>query len=206
MSPHASTALPEVAITLNRATRSIPAMPMALNNPPIVVGIKATSRATRLTTAVGCPTNAATGGKVATAIRNTCVSTANNTVKAISLGVLVRSAPSTNAIIRSMNPWPGSAVMRISRLSDNNRVPPVTEEATSEPASFKTGADSPVIADSSTDPTPANTSPSAGINSPAFTRTRSPRRNSAESTKRSVPLASSRQAWVRACVRRKASA
>ena len=49
------------------------------------------------------------------------------------------------------------------------RVPPVTELAISVPGCFKTGADSPVIADSSTAATPAITSPSAGITSPAIT-------------------------------------
>ena len=57
------------------------------------------------------------------------------------------------------------------------RVPPVTELATSDPGSFNTGADSPVIADSSTEATPAITSPSAGMISPAITFTWSPRCN-----------------------------
>ena len=41
-SPAASTARPEVASTLRRIRRSIPAIPMALNSPPIVVGIRQT--------------------------------------------------------------------------------------------------------------------------------------------------------------------
>ena len=45
-------------------------------------------------------------------------------------------------------------------------MPPVTAER-SPPASRITGADSPVIADSSTEPTPSMISPSAGITSPA---------------------------------------
>ena len=90
-------------------------------------------------------------------------------VKAISLGVLRRWAPSTKSIILSMNPLPGSAVMRIINSSEIIRVPPVTELATSEPHSLRTGADSPVIADSSTEATPIITSPSAGIISPADT-------------------------------------
>ncbi len=52
-------------------------------------------------------------------------------------------------------------------------VPPVTEEK-SPPLSFTTGADSPVIADSSTVATPSITSPSFGMTSPARTITRSP--------------------------------
>ena len=49
-------------------------------------------------------------------------------------------------------------------------MPPVTAER-SPPASRITGADSPVIADSSTEPTPSMISPSAGITSPATTTT-----------------------------------
>ncbi len=44
-SPAASTARPEVAITLKRTSRSMPAMPMADNRPPMVVGIRQTSSA-----------------------------------------------------------------------------------------------------------------------------------------------------------------
>ena len=62
-------------------------------------------------------------------------------------------------------------------------MPPVTAER-SPPASRITGADSPVIADSSTEPTPSITSPSAGMISPASTTTTSPRRSSAAGTVR----------------------
>ena len=56
--------------------------------------------------------------------------------------------------------------MRILIWSESTRVPPVTAER-SPPASRMTGADSPVIADSSTEATPSMISPSPGINSPA---------------------------------------
>ena len=49
--------------------------------------------------------------------------------------------------------------------SDRTRVPPVTPER-SPPASRMTGADSPVMADSSTDATPSMISPSPGMTSP----------------------------------------
>ena len=52
-------------------------------------------------------------------------------------------------------------------------MPPVTAER-SPPASRMTGADSPVMADSSTEPAPSITSPSAGIVIPASTITVSP--------------------------------
>src|SRR6185312_10269346 len=42
-SPAVSTALPDLVITLARNARSIPAIPMADNKPPIVVGIKHTN-------------------------------------------------------------------------------------------------------------------------------------------------------------------
>ena len=68
---------------------------------------------------------------------------------AISFGVFWRSAPSTSAIIRSRKLSPGFAVTRTTIWSESTRVPPVTAER-SPPDSRITGADSPVIADSST--------------------------------------------------------
>ena len=65
-------------------------------------------------------------------------------------------------------------------------MPPVTAER-SPPASRITGADSPVIADSSTEPTPSITSPSAGMTSPASTTTTSPRWSSGAGTSSSLP-------------------
>ena len=44
-SPQASTALPDIAMTLKRVTRSIPAIPIAESKPPMVVGIKQTAKA-----------------------------------------------------------------------------------------------------------------------------------------------------------------
>ncbi len=63
--------------------------------------------------------------------------------------------------------WPGSDVTRTLIQSEMTRVPPVTADR-SPPDSRMTGADSPVIADSSTDATPSMISPSAGMNSPAL--------------------------------------
>ena len=48
-SPAASTARPEVATTLKRMSRSMPAMPMAESSPPIVVGMRVTSSAASTT-------------------------------------------------------------------------------------------------------------------------------------------------------------
>ncbi len=65
--------------------------------------------------------------------------------------------------------------------SDSTFVPPVTADR-SPPDSRMTGADSPVMADSSTDATPSMISPSAGMNSPALTITTSPLRRLAAGT------------------------
>ena len=76
-------------------------------------------------------------------------------------GVFCREAPSTSPIMRSRNVSPGLAVIRISSQSEATVVPPVTDER-SPPDSRITGADSPVIADSSTLAMPSTTSPSPG--------------------------------------------
>ena len=86
---------------------------------------------------------------------------------AISLGVFWRLAPSTRAIMRSTNVSPGLEVMRTTMRSESTRVPPVTA-LRSPPDSRTTGADSPVIADSSTVAMPQTMSPSPGISSPAL--------------------------------------
>ena len=91
-------------------------------------------------------------------------------VSAISFGVFCRLAPSTSAIMRSMKVSPGLAVTRMTSQSESTLVPPVTAER-SPPDSRITGADSPVMADSSTEATPSTTSPSAGISRPPCTST-----------------------------------
>ncbi len=54
-SPAASTARPDLAITLLRTSRSMPAMPIAESRPPIVVGISVTRRAMRNTIEIVAP-------------------------------------------------------------------------------------------------------------------------------------------------------
>ncbi len=100
---------------------------------------------------------------------------------AISFGVFWRDAPSTSAIMRSTKVSPGFEVMRTTMRSESTRVPPVTAER-SPPDSRTTGADSPVIADSSTEAMPRMMSPSPGIGSPADTTTMSPSRRSPDET------------------------
>jgi hypothetical protein len=90
------------------------------------------------------------------------VNDASRMFNAISFGVFCRDAPSTSAIIRSMNVSPGLEVIRTTIRSESTFVPPVTADR-SPPDSRMTGADSPVMADSSTLATPSTTSPSPGI-------------------------------------------
>jgi len=54
-SPAASTARPDMASTLKRVTRSMPAIPMAESRPPMVVGIRQTSKAINTTVETGPP-------------------------------------------------------------------------------------------------------------------------------------------------------
>ena len=98
---------------------------------------------------------------------------ASRMLSAISFGVFWRAAPSTSAIMRSRKVEPAAAVMRTRIWSESTWVPPVTAER-SPPDSRMTGADSPVIADSSIEAIPSITSPSDGMMSPASTSTTSP--------------------------------
>ncbi len=106
-SPAASTARPEVAITLAWIMRSMPAMPIAESSPPIVVGIRHTSSAARIVIPTGAPAPEETtayrenGCSVTVASRKTIVRPASRMSSAISLGVFWRFAPSTIAIMRS---------------------------------------------------------------------------------------------------------
>jgi hypothetical protein len=89
--------------------------------------------------------------------------------------------------------------------SDSTLVPPVTA-LRSPPDSRMTGADSPVIADSSTEATPSTTSPSPGITWFASTTTRSPGWSSVPGTGSSLPSGRSRRAMVSVRVARSAAA
>ena len=92
----------------------------------------------------------ANGSSVATASRKTIVRPASRIDSAISFGVFWRTAPSTSAIMRSRNVSPGSALISMRSVSLTTWVPPVTLERMSVPGSFRTGADSPVMAASLT--------------------------------------------------------
>ncbi len=152
----------------------MPAIPMADSSAPIVVGISDTSSAISVTTDAEVSANSANGRRVTTTTRKMSVIPASRIPSAISFGVLRRSAPSTSAIMRSRKLPPGSWVISTTMRSESTRVPPVTA-LRSPPDSRITGADSPVMADSSTEAMPSITVPSPGISSPASTTTTSPR-------------------------------
>ena len=84
-------------------------------------------------------------------------------------------------------------------------MPPVTAER-SPPDSRMTGADSPVMADSSTEAMPSMISPSEGMRSPASQTTMSPLVSSAAGTSSSVPSGRRRRASVSERIRRSVSA
>ena len=159
----------------------MPAMPIADSRPPIVVGIRQTSSATITVAESAIAEYFASGTSVTQANRNTSVSPTSKMCSAISFGVFCREAPSTRPIMRSRNDSPGSTAMRTTIRSESTLVPPVTAER-SPPLSRMTGADSPVIADSSTEAIPSMISPSPGISSPASTTTMSPLRSDDDGT------------------------
>ena len=145
------------------------------------------------------------GCSATTASRKMIVRAARRIVSAISFGVFCRSAPSTRAIIRSTNDSPGAAVICTTMRSDSTVVPPVTE-LRSPPDSRITGADSPVMADSSTVAMPSTMSPSPGTTCPASTTTRSPTFRVVPGTSSSETSFRSRRATVSVRVRRRLSA
>jgi hypothetical protein len=110
-----------------------------------------------------------------------------------------------------MNVSPGLEVIFTTIRSDSTLVPPVTADR-SPPDSRITGADSPVIADSSTDATPSTTSPSPGMTCPASTTTWSPTLSAVPGTSSSRSSAwpgcqpVSRRAMVSRLARRRVSA
>ena len=118
------------------------------------------------------------GFSVTQTSRKMNVSAASRIVSAISFGVFCR--------LRAFDQR-DHAVEKTVRLvhrdanddavAESTRVPPVTA-LRSPPLSRMTGADSPVMADSSTLAMPSMTSPSAGMTSPAAHTTRSPFRRS----------------------------
>src|SRR5690242_7579299 len=173
ISPAVSTALPDFVITLARSARSIPAIPMADNNPPMVVGMRQTNREINAAMVIGVWAYTAKGPSVTQTIIKIMVNPASKMVRAISLGVFWRLAPSTNAIILSKKLSPGSVVTFTFMESDKTLVPPVTLDL-SPPDSLITGALSPVMADSSIVARPSTISPSIGIVSPASQTNTSP--------------------------------
>ena len=168
-SPAASTARPLMASTLRWTSRSMPAMPIAESSAPIVVGMRQTSSA--MSTITGCSAPRVDGVRLQRDRREQ-----EDDREARRAGCRARSRSASSGGSRPRrgrssgrgSVSPGSRVTRTTISSESTRVPPVTAER-SPPDSRMTGADSPVIADSSTLAMPSTTSPSAGMISPAVT-------------------------------------
>src|SRR5581483_11134450 len=147
----------------------------------------------------------AKGCSVTVASMKTMVSPASRMLRAISFGVFWRDAPSTRAIIRSRKLSPGLELTRTTIRSDSTLVPPVTDER-SPPDSRMTGADSPVMADSSTEAMPSITSPSPGMSWPASTTQQSPSWSALDGVSRTDPSGWRTKATVSERVLRSVSA
>ena len=167
-SPAASTARPDMASTLRCTRRSMPAMPMADSSAPMVVGIRQTSRAT--STMIDWRGVGVDGERLQRddGQQEDDREPGQQDVE----GDLVRRLlparplrPGRSSGRGSVSPGLGGD--RTTIRSDSTRVPPVTAER-SPPDSRITGADSPVMADSSTEAMPSTTSPSPGISSPGL--------------------------------------
>ena len=94
-SPHDSTERPLLAKILNCVTRSIPAIPIADNSPPIVVGIKHTVKAINITIDKLKCRNCAKGYIAIITTKKIMVNVMSNVNSAISFGVFFLVAPST---------------------------------------------------------------------------------------------------------------
>ena len=93
--------------------------------------------------------------------------------------------------MRSRNVSPGLEVTCTTIRSDST-IGAAGDGAAVTPDSRITGADSPVMADSSTTAIPSTTSPSPGMTCPAVTTVRSPARSRAAGISCVVPSGSSR--------------
>ncbi len=92
-SPAASTARPDMASTLRRTRRSIPAIPIADSRAPMVVGIRQTSSAVRTTIDWPAWLYLAKGYSVTTTTTKMTVSATSSTLSAISLGCAAAPTP-----------------------------------------------------------------------------------------------------------------
>ena len=143
-SPQASTALPDMAMTLKRVTRSIPAIPMAESRPPMVVGSgrPAGQSEWRRGSEHQSTPQRDTGHHHD---RKMMVRDTRSVFRAIHWGFSFLEAPQPE---RSCGPeavaWVGGDA--IFSQSETTVVPPVTEQK-SPPDLPDNGADSPVMAD-----------------------------------------------------------
>ena len=152
----------------------MPAMPIALSSAPIVVGINATSSAISAVTEISVCAKRANGRSVDDDDEEDERQAGEQDVQRDLVG---RLAP-LGTLDERDHPIEERLPGLLRDLDDD----PVAEHAgsprdgaRSPPDSRMTGADSPVIADSSTEAMPSTTVPSPGMTSPASTTTTSPR-------------------------------
>ncbi len=161
-SPAASTARPDIASTLRCTRRSIPAMPIAESSAPIVVGMSATTSATRIDQGLR---GARVEGEGLQGDHGQQEDDGQRGEQDVQRDLVGRLLP-RGALDQCDHPidegLTGLVVIFTTIRSESTLVPPVTAER-SPPDSRMTGADSPVIADSSTEATPSTTSPSPGM-------------------------------------------
>ncbi len=140
----------------------MPATPMADSSAPMVVGIRHTSSAMSAVMVIGVPSLADRHAveRVRQQRRGRQQEHQGQRhqqdgERDLIRGLLAACALSTMAIMRSRKVSPGLTVTRTMIQSDSTRVPPVTAEK-SPPDSRMTGADSPVMALSSTEAAPCD--------------------------------------------------
>jgi hypothetical protein len=130
-SPAASTARPEVAITLACIMRLMPATPMADSRPPMVVGIRHTSSATSTVMPTGRPAGGLHAEQREGQQRHRDHQEDDGQRHQQDgqrdlVGRLLALGAFDHAIMRSRKVSPGLTVTRTTIQSDSTRVPPVT--------------------------------------------------------------------------------
>ena len=181
-SPAASTARPDIASTLRCTSRSMPAMPIADSSAPIVVGIRQTSSETSTMPVTPFAFSAAVSGtpgccaleKIASGCRVADRQQEDDRQRGEQdvQRDLVRRLLPVGALDQGDHPVDEALARLLGDLHDD----PVGQHPgaagdrglRSPPDSRITGADSPVIADSSTLAMPSMTSPSPGMISPGL--------------------------------------
>ena len=186
-----------MAITLRWIMRSMPAMPMAESRPPMVVGIRQTSSATSTVMVIGCP------GRRRDAVER--VGQQRGAHEQEDDGEAGQQDVERDLVGRllalgALHQADHAVQESFAGVGGDAHHQPVREHARAAghgaavaADSRITGALSPVTALSSTEAMPSMTSPSAGMMSPASTRTTSSRRRAVEGTRCRCPASCARQ-------------